>query len=87
MADFRDFNQQQTVSEEVHNQNRIENANSDLEINQKNQQAYEKLVKESKTNLDSYYDKNNVFMRLVRLALLVFIIVGVAYYFLLWLSR
>lgn len=87
MADFKDLNQQQVVSEEAHNQNKIENANSDLEINQKNQRAYEKLVDESKTNLDSYYDKNNVFMRLVRLCLFAFIAVGFAYYFLLWLSR
>ncbi len=87
MPDFKDFNQQQVKSDEVQNQNRIETINSDLEVNRKNQTAYEKLVDESKTSLDSYYDKNNIFIRVIRLALVVFIMVGFAYYFLLWLSQ
>lgn len=87
MPDFKDFNQQQVKSDELQNQNKIETINSDLEVNRKNQTAYEKLVDESKTSLDSYYDKNNIFIRVLRLALVVFIMVGFAYYFLLWLSQ
>ena len=86
MPDFKDLNQQQVETNKVFNQNEITSANSDLEINQKNQFAYEKLVDENKTNLDSYYDKNNIVVKLVKLALLIFIIVGFVYYFLMWLS-
>lgn len=86
MPDFKDINQQQAQSEGAYNQNVISNANSDLEINQQNQQAYESLVDKSKTNLDSYYDKNNIVVKLVKLALAIFIIVGFVYYFLMWLS-
>lgn len=87
MPDFKDVNQQQVKSDEVPNQNKIETLNSDLEVNQKNQTVYENLVDQSKTSLDSYYDKNNILLRVIRLVLVVFILVGFAYYFLLWLSQ
>ncbi len=86
MPDFKDVNQQQAQSDGAYNQNVISSANSDLEVNQKNQYAYEKLVDESKTKLDSYYDKNNIVVKFVKLALAIFIIVGFVYYLLLWLS-
>ncbi len=86
MPDFKDLNQQQVQSDGAFNQNVISSANSDLEVNQKNQEAYDQLVDKSKTNLDSYYDKNNIFVKLVKLILAIFIIGGFAYYFLMWLS-
>ena len=57
----------------------------ELEINRKNREAYEKLMEDSKTNLDSYYDKNNIYVKLILLLLFVFIICGLVYYILLYL--
>lgn len=62
-------------------------SNNELEINKKNREQYEELMKNSETKYDSYYDKNNVFVKLVLFLLLVFIIIGVTYYVLLYLSK
>lgn len=62
-------------------------SNNELEINKKNREQYEELMKNSETKYDSYYDKNNVFVKLILFLLLVFIIIGVAYYVLLYLSK
>ncbi len=48
----------------------------ELEFNRKNREDYEKLMNESTTQLDGYYDKNNVFVKLLQLVLLVIIAVG-----------
>lgn len=85
MAHFNDLNQTEVKKNEGQ-ENEIF-ANSDLEVNRKNQDEYKQLMEDSKTSLDSYYDKNNIFVRLIQLGLLVFIIVGFAYYFLIWLAQ
>ena len=58
----------------------------ELEVNKKNREAYESLMEESKTNLDSYYDKNNIFVKLILFLLLIFIVCGLIYYVLLYLG-
>ena len=72
----------------------INNSNADnmltseeVEVNKKNREDYEKIVEESKTNLDSYYDKNNIFVKLLLLGLLVFIVLGVTYYIMLFMAN
>ena len=50
--------------------------NQELEINKKNREDYEKLMKDSSTNLDGYYDKNNIFVKILLLVLAVIIGIG-----------
>lgn len=57
-------------------QNNQENQNTELEVNRKNREDYEQLMKESSTNLDGFWDSNNIFVKLILLVLLVIIVVG-----------
>lgn len=54
----------------------MKNEKDELEFNKKNRQDYEKLMDESSTQLDGYWDKNNIFVRLLLLILFVIIVVG-----------
>ena len=54
----------------------INNNNDELEVNRKNREDYEKLMEESSTNLDGYWDSNNIFVRIFLLILLAVIVVG-----------
>ena len=57
-------------------QNNQDNQNTELEVNRKNREDYEQLMKESSTNLDGFWDSNNIFVKLILLVLLVIIVVG-----------
>ena len=58
----------------------------ELEFNKKNREDYEQLMKDSSTNLDGYWDINNIFVRILLLILLVIIVIGSIYYILLFFS-
>ncbi len=51
----------------------------ELEVNKKNREDYEKLMKDSSTNLDGFWDSNNIFVKIFLLMLLVIIIAGSIY--------
>lgn len=55
------------------------NVGNELDINRQNREDYENLMKESSTNLDGYWDKNNIFVKLLLLVLGVIIIAGVVW--------
>lgn len=76
-------------NEAMNNSNNSENmfVTEEVDVNKKNREDYEKLIEESKTNLDSYYDKNNIFVKLLMLGLLVFIVIGVIYYIMLFMAN
>ena len=65
------------------NSNDIEKQ-EEVDINKKNRENYEQLMKESSVNLDGYYDKKNPFVKILLLLLGVVIIGGVIYYALLY---
>ena len=48
----------------------------ELEFNKKNREDYETLMKESSTDLDGFWDSNNIVVKLILLVLLVIIVVG-----------
>lgn len=52
------------------------NQDNELEVNKKNREDYEKLMKESSTNLDGFWDSNNIFVKLILLVLFIVIAVG-----------
>ena len=98
MAFFDESFLKKDNSEEKKNINPVNNQNNnniaensqtsggELEVNKKNREAYEKLMQESKSKYDMYYDRGNVFVRLFLFALFVFIVVGVVYYLLKYLA-
>lgn len=53
-----------------------QNNDNELEVNKKNREDYEKLMKESSTQLDGYWDKDNVFVKVLLFGLIVVIVVG-----------
>lgn len=65
------------------NSNDIEKQ-EEVDINKKNRENYEQLMKESSVNLDGYYDKKNPFVKILLLLLGVVIVGGVIYYALLY---
>jgi len=69
------------------NQNFNEQQNTELDINKKNRESYENLMKDSSTNLDGYWDKNNVFVKLLLLILGIIIVAGAVYYIFLFLGN
>lgn len=52
------------------------NHEKELEVNKKNREDYEKLMKESSTNLDEFWDSKNILVKLILLFLLIVIVVG-----------
>ncbi len=54
--------------------------NNELDVNKKKREEYEQLMKDSSTNLDGYWDKNNIFVRVLLLCLAAIVILGVIYY-------
>ena len=64
-----------------------DNQNNELEVNRKNREDYEKLMKESSTQLDGYWDKDNVFVKILLIGLLVIIAVGSFYVISMYLSN
>ncbi len=88
----KDQEENEIINEALNNNqnemnNQMVNNNQELEINRKNRVEYEELMKDSETKLDMYYDKNNVFVKLLLLGLFVFIVLGVAYYVLMYLAK
>ena len=66
--------------------NRFINNNTEVSNNQKNDIEYQKILENSKRKTDAYWDRNNIFVKLLLLGLFVFIAVGVFYYITIWLS-
>ena len=54
----------------------VKKEEKELEFNKKNREATEKLMDESGTHYDDYWDSNSVFVKLILLGLLVIIIIG-----------
>jgi len=48
-----------------------------LEVNRKNSDQYESLMRDASVNLDCYWDKNNMVIKFILLGLGIFIVIGV----------
>lgn len=53
---------------------------NELDVNRKNREDYENLMKNASTQLDGYWDRNNSFVKLFLCILGLIIILGVLYY-------
>ena len=56
--------------------NEENNEKKELEFNRRNREDFEKLMDESSTQLDGYWDKNNLFVKLLLIGLFLVIVVG-----------
>ena len=54
----------------------MKDENQELEVNKKNREDYEQLMKESSTQLEGYWDSNNPFVKILLLGLFILIVVG-----------
>lgn len=54
----------------------MDDGKQELEVNRKNRENYEQLMKESSTQLDGYWDSNNPFVKILLIGLFVLIVVG-----------
>ena len=71
----------------MNNNNRfINNNNVNNSSNEQHDLEYQKIIENSRRKTDSYWDRNNIFVKLILLGLFVFIAVGVVYYISIWLS-
>ncbi len=74
----------EVTNEEENNTEQNENTSTgekkELDFNKKNREDFEKLMEDSSTNKDGYWDSNNIFVRLLLLVLGIIIICGVIYY-------
>ena len=52
------------------------NETQELEINKKNRENYEQLMKDSSTQLNGYWDSNNPFVKILLLGLFILVVVG-----------
>ena len=64
----------------------MNNENNELDVNKQKREEYENLMKDSSTQTEGYWDKNNLFVRLVLLILGIVIVLGVVYYALAYFS-
>ena len=58
----------------------MNNDNNELEVNKQKREEFEQLMKDSSTKTEDYWDKNNLFVRLLLLVLGIIIVLGVIYY-------
>ncbi len=58
----------------------MNNENQELEVNKQKREEFEQLMKDSSTKTEDYWDKNNLFVRLLLLVLGIIIVLGVIYY-------
>ena len=56
--------------------NENEEQKKELDFNRRNREDYEQLMDESSTQLDGYWDKDNLFVKLLLLGLFIIIVVG-----------
>ncbi len=60
---------------------------NELDFNKAKRENYEQLMKESSTNLDGYWDKNNPFVKILLIVLAIIIVIGVVYYVLQYINQ
>lgn len=65
----------------------IEKASKENITNQKNEEEFHNVMDGASRNLDGYWDKNNLLIRLITYFLFVFAILGVLYYLVIWFSN
>lgn len=76
-------NQDNNVTNDSWTSNEMNNYN-ELETNKKNLEEFDKVMTNASKKYDSYLDRNNVFVKIILYALLLFILIGCLYYGILW---
>lgn len=58
--------------------------NQELEFNKNKREDYEQLMRESSTNTDGYWDKNNPIVKIILFVLFIIIVIGAVYYIMMY---
>ncbi len=58
--------------------------NNQSNVNERNHQEFQNLMEHSQKKYNDYWDINNPFIRLILIILFLVIVVGVAYYLVMW---
>ena len=66
--------------------NDVRAAAKDSVANKKNEEEFQNVMNDASRKLDFYWDRNNLFIRLVTYCIWVFAILGVLFYVILWFS-
>lgn len=85
MAFFEENNKEEETIQQDNITSDSEEEVQELEVNRIKREEYEKLMEKAKGSTDSYYDNDNIFVKIVLGLLFVFIVCGVVYYTLLYL--
>ncbi len=56
----------------------------ELETNKKNSMEFEKVMNNAAKKYDSYFDRNNFFVKFILLCIFAFVVLGCLYYAILW---
>lgn len=77
------------MNNNIANNNITTNSNfgPELEINRSNREEYEDLMRKSQSSSDMYFDKNNIFIKIILFVLFIAIVVGVIYYINLFINK
>ncbi len=74
-------NKGNNYSEEQNEQSlNFNDSDNGVEVNRKNQEEYRELINKSVTDKSSFYDKNNVIVKIILLVLFIFIAVMAFFY-------
>ena len=74
-------NKGNNYSEEQNEQSlNFNDSDNGIEVNRKNQEEYRELINKSVTDKSSFYDKNNVIVKIILLVLFIFIAVMAFFY-------
>lgn len=82
-----DDNWNETYSEETFTDDELNSAMMDNVVNRKNKEEFQNIMDNASRNLDGYWDKNNIFIKLITYIIWTFAILGVLYYLVLWFSN
>ena len=82
-----DDNCNETYSEETFTDDYLDSAMMDNVVNRKNKEEFENIMDNASKKLDSYWDKNNIFIKIITYIIWTFAILGVLYYLILWFSN
>lgn len=82
-----DDNWNETYSEETFIDDELDSAMMDNVVNRKNKEEFQNIMDSSSRNLDGYWDKNNIFIKIITYIIWIFAILGVLYYLILWFSN
>lgn len=67
------------------NNNNMHNSNNKIDVNQKNNEEFNRLMQNASIKRDAYWDINSPILKIILIILLFFALAGSVYYIITWL--